>query len=153
MSQLPSVLRRFEGKLSDGVDTDQDGWLSIWTKSGFQFDTDPLCPIHYHGAATLKELVSACKEIKPCKCEECKKDLERTFDVKPAPSPAQILGSLGGKATAAKMTKKERREFWRKVASSPRKPNAQRCNCPDGKHTMRRANTLGLKCRDKTTKK
>jgi hypothetical protein len=65
----------------------------------------------------------------------------------------QALGSLGGKAKAASMTPKERTEYWSKVASAPRKKDVPRCNCPDGKHTMYRAITLQLACRNKAPAK
>lgn len=74
---LPKSLQRYSNKLSGGMDVDSDGWKSIWTKPGWQFNTDPWSEMHYCGEATVKELVDRCKAIIPCECADCKKYLAK----------------------------------------------------------------------------
>lgn len=59
---LPKTLQRFKDKLSGGMDEDPDGWKTIFTKPGYQFDTDAWHPMHVFGAATITELAAACME-------------------------------------------------------------------------------------------
>lgn len=70
---LPQTLQKYSSKLSGGVDVDPDGWKQIFTKDGWQFATDPLCPMHIAGAATVTELARYCRSIVKCACADCKK--------------------------------------------------------------------------------
>jgi hypothetical protein len=72
MNTLPTSLKRYANRLDGGVDVDQDGWKTIYARNGWQFDTDPLTPMHIAGADTVRELALCCKYMIRCDCKECK---------------------------------------------------------------------------------